>query len=80
MLRREPSGLEEAEQKDVAEQLGGQWVARGRRVSRMAPGAERAPEGLGGRRVTRTPPNSEQPERLQVAWVASTSQEWASPS
>ena len=33
--------------KEVAEQLGGQQVARGRRVSRRAPGAKRTPEGPG---------------------------------
>ena len=38
---------------DVAEQLGGQQVARGRRVSRRAPGAKRTPKGAGGRQAVR---------------------------
>ena len=33
--------------KEVAEQLGGQQVVRGRRVSRRAPGSKKTPEGPG---------------------------------
>ena len=53
--------------KEVAEQLGGQQVTRGRRVPRRTPGAKRTPEGPGGRRVIRMVPNSEWPERRQAA-------------
>ena len=45
MFSTEPGGLEGLSQKEVAEQLGGQQVIRGRRVSRRAPGAKRTPEG-----------------------------------
>ena len=53
--------------KEIAEQLGGQQAARGRRVSRRAPGAKRTPEGPGeggvkqsvGCRVIRRTPNAE---------------------
>ena len=72
--------------KEAAEQLGGQQVARGHRVSRRAPGAKRTLEGTGRRQAARDAQGDQKGAELrvsrkaQVAWIAPTSQERASPS
>ena len=59
-----------------AEQLGGQQVARGRRMSGKAPGAKRTPEGPGGRRGTRRAGSSLDCVNQSRAGVV----EWAGPA
>ena len=58
--------------KEVAEQLGGQQVARGRRASRMAPGAKRTPEGP-GRQAARRAHGDQKDAEFRVARKVSSS-------
>ena len=63
--------------KEVAEELGGQQVARGRRVSKRAPAVKRTPEGPGGRQAGRRAQGDQKDAELRVARKTSSSLDWA---
>ena len=70
MFRREPGrvGWRAPSRKEVAEQLGGQQAARGRRVSRRAPAAKMTQEGPGGGgRLAASRAQCDQDAELRVA-------------